>query len=140
MSQATRPPANSVPDNRNKSELAKLIASFGYAFQGLWYTLRTQRNARVHLVAALLVVITGFLLHISALEFAILFVVIGAVFVAEMLNTVMEICVDLASPGYHPLAKIAKDVAAGAVLVNAIIALIVGLCVFLPHLWPMIFK
>lgn len=140
MSQATRPPANSVPDNRNKSELAKLIASFGYAFQGLWYTLRTQRNARVHLVAALLVVITGFLLHISALEFAILFVVIGTVFVAEMLNTVMEICVDLASPGYHPLAKIAKDVAAGAVLVNAIIAFIVGLCVFLPHLWPLIFK
>lgn len=140
MSQATRPPANSVPDNRNKSDLAKLIASFGYAFQGLWYTLRTQRNARVHLVAALLVVITGFLLHISALEFAILFVVIGTVFVAEMLNTVMEICVDLASPGYHPLAKIAKDVAAGAVLVNAIIAFIVGLCIFLPHLWPLIFK
>jgi diacylglycerol kinase len=82
----------------------------------------------------------GFLLHISALEFAILFVVIGAVFVAEMFNTVMEICVDLASPGYHPLAGIAKDVAAGAVLFNAIIAVIVGLCIFLPHIWPLIFK
>jgi diacylglycerol kinase len=140
MGQATRPPTNSLPDHHNKSELVRFIASFGYAFHGLWYTVRTQRNARVHAVAALLVIIMGFLLHISTLEFAILFVVIGAVFVAEMFNTVMEICVDLASPGYHPLAGIAKDVAAGAVLFNAIIAVIVGLCIFLPHIWPLIFK
>ncbi len=116
------------------------MAGFGYAFSGLWYALRTQRNVRVHLVAALLAILLGIWLHISALEFALLFVAITGVFSAEMFNTVLELCVDLASPTYHPLAKIAKDVAAGAVLLNALLAIIIGSFVFIPHLlalhWP----
>ena len=121
-----------------RSEWAKFIAGFGYAFSGLWYALRTQRNARVHAVIALLAILLGILLHISSIEFALVFVAIIGVFIAEMFNTVLEICVDLASPEYHPLAKIAKDVAAGAVLVNAMLAVIIGLFVFGPHLWALI--
>jgi diacylglycerol kinase len=117
-----------------KGEWARFIAGFGYAFSGLWYAMRTQRNIRVHIVMALLAIIASILLHISPLEFALIFIAITGVFIAEMFNTVMELCVDLASPQYHPLAKIAKDVAAGAVLANALLSIIIGLFVFGPHL------
>ena len=123
-----------------QSEWTKFIAGFGYAFSGLGYALRTQRNARVHVVIALLAIVLGIMLRISPLEFALVFVAITGVFIAEMFNTVMEMCVDLSSPEYHPLAKIAKDVAAGAVLLNAILAIIIGLFVFGPHLWTLIVR
>src|SRR5579884_4160966 len=135
MSLPTGPEEESV---QSKSEWAKFIAGFGYAFSGLWYTLRTQRNMRVHLSIGLLALLVGLLLRISPVEFAIILLAIICVFTAEMFNTVLEICVDLASPEYNPLAKIAKDVAAGAVLVNAILAVIIGLFVFGPHLWALI--
>src|SRR5690348_14042409 len=134
----SQPPMPPLPSQSQKSEWEKFIAGFGYAFSGLWYALRSQRNARVHAVIALLAIILGILLHISPIEFALVFVAITGVFIAEMFNTVLEICVDLASPEYHPLAKIAKDVAAGAVLVNAMLAVIIGLFVFVPHLWLLI--
>jgi diacylglycerol kinase len=118
----------------------KFIAGFGYAFSGLWYSLRTQRNMRVHAIMALLVLLAGVVLHISALEFAMLFIAITLVMVAEMFNTVFEISVDLSTPEYHPLAKIAKDVAAGAVLVNAILSVIIGLFVLGPHLWALLWS
>jgi diacylglycerol kinase len=122
----------------SRSGWAKFIAGFGYAFGGLWYALRTQRNVRVHLLIAILAIVLGILLHISAVEFALIFVAITAVFIAEMFNTVFELCVDLASPEYHPLAKIAKDVAAGAVLLNAILSVVIALFVFGPHLLALI--
>jgi len=121
-----------------KSEWAKFIAGFGYAFNGLWYAIRTQRNVRVHVLIALLAIVLGIVLRISAVEFALIFVAITAVFIAEMFNTVFELCVDLASPEYHPLAKIAKDVAAGAVLLNAMLSVVIGLFVFGPHLLALI--
>src|SRR6266566_984663 len=123
-----------LPRHSQKSKWANFIAGFGYAFHGLWYTLYTQHHARIHVVIAILAIITGTVLHISAVEFAIIFIAITGVFTTEMLNTVAELCVDLASPEYHPLAKIAKDVAAGAVLANAILSIIIGLFIFLPHL------
>ncbi len=123
---------------QGKSEWAKFIAGFGYAFSGLWYTLRTQRNMRVHISIALFAILVGIFLHISAVEFAMLCVAITGVFIAEMFNTVIEVCVDLASPNYHPLAKIAKDVAAGAVLLSAILSVAIGLFIFLPHLCPLL--
>src|SRR5438270_10994634 len=122
----------------SQGEWSKFIAGFGYAFSGLWYALRTQRNVRVHVLMALLAIALGIVLHISAVEFALIFVAITAVFIAEMFNTVFELCVDLASPEYHPLAKIAKDVAAGAVLLNAMLAVVIGLFVFGPHLLALI--
>ena len=123
-----------------KSEWAKFIAGFGFAFRGLWYTLRTQRNARVHVVIACLAIAMGIVLHISAVEFAMIFVAISSVFVAEMFNTVFELCVDLASPEYNQLAEIAKDVAAGAVLLSAMIAVVIGVFVLGPHLWVLAFR
>src|SRR5437764_8524645 len=130
--------SQSEPPNSLRSEWAKFLAAFGYAFSGLWYALRTQRNARVHVGIATLVIIAGIVLRISAVEFAILFITISSVFTAEMFNTVFELCIDLASPTYHPLAKIAKDVAAGAVLLSAILAVVIGLFVLGPHLWAFI--
>jgi len=123
-----------------KSAWAKFIAGFRYAFRGLWYALRTQRNMRVHVLIALIAIALGIILRISAVEFALVFVAITGVFIAEMFNTVIELCVDLASPNYHPLAKIAKDVSAGAVLLSAMLSIVIGLFVFVPHLWPLIFK
>jgi diacylglycerol kinase len=130
-----RPP---VPGEPETGEFAKFIAGFGYAFRGLWYALRTQRNMRVHLGATILVTIAGVLLHVSAVEFALLYVAITGVFIAEMFNTVFEICVDLAKPEYHPLARVAKDVAAGAVLLNSLLAIVIGLFVLGPHLWMLL--
>ncbi|MDQ2717442.1 MAG: diacylglycerol kinase family protein [Chloroflexota bacterium] len=127
-----------TPSPTPQSEWRKFIAGFGYAFNGLWYALRTQRNIRVHALIATLAIIMGILLHISAIEFAMVFVAIASVFVTEMINTVCELCVDLASPEYHPLAKIAKDVAAGAVLLNAMLSIVVGLFIFGPHLWHLL--
>ena len=112
----------------------RFIAGFGHAFNGLRYALRTQRNMRVHVIIALVVTIASILLHLSPIEFALIFIAITGVLIAEMFNTVMELCVDLASPQYHPLAKIAKDVAAGAVLANAILSVIIGLFTLGPHL------
>ena len=127
-----------MPEKPEQSAFAKFIAGFGYAFAGLWYALRTQRNMRVHLTMAILVTLLGVLLHISALEFAMLYVAITGVFIAEMFNTVIEICVDLAKPEYHPLARTAKDVAAGAVLLSAMVAVVIGVFVLGPHLWTLL--
>jgi len=122
----------------HQSEWAKFIAGFGHAFKGLWYALRTQRNARVHISIAILAILMGVVLHISAVEFAMVFMAITGVFIAEMFNTVFELCIDLASPDFHPLAKIAKDVAAGAVLLSAMLSVVIGLFVFGPHLWVLL--
>ena len=128
----------SGPEELRRGEFVKFIFGFKYAFRGLWYALRTQRNVRVHLAIAILVTIAGILLHVSAVEFAMLYVAIASVFIAEMFNTVIEICVDLARPEYHPLARIAKDVAAGAVLLSAILAVVIGLFVLGPHVWTLL--
>lgn len=135
-----QPPVPPLPQDAPNSRWRNFIVGFGYAFRGLWYALRTQRNARVHAVLALLAILLGIFLHISPVEFAMIFVAITSVFIAEMFNTVFELCVDLASPHYHPLAKIAKDVAAGAVLLSAILAVIIALFIFGPHLWKIIFR
>jgi diacylglycerol kinase len=102
---------------------------------GLWYALRTQRNTRIHLSIAAAVVVVGLCLNLSHVQWAVLTLTIGFVLVSEMLNTVAETLVDLVSPGYHPLAKVVKDVTAGAVLLTAIVSIVVGLLVLGPPLW-----
>ncbi len=111
------------------------LASFGYAFVGLWYVLRTQRNARVHLAVTTVIVALGLHLGLSPTQWAIIVLTIGMVLAAEFFNTVAEAAVDLATTEYHPLAKIAKDVAAGAVLLLAITAVVIGLLILGPPLW-----
>jgi diacylglycerol kinase len=112
-----------------------ILDSFRFAFSGLWYALRTQRNTRIHLTVAVTVIMLGVWLGLSFTQWAVLALTIGFVLVGEMLNTVAETLVDLVSPGYHPLAKIVKDVTAGAVLLTAIVSVIVGLLVLGPSLW-----
>ncbi len=114
---------------------SNLLTSFKYAFSGVWHVLRTQRNARIHLSVALVVIALGLWLGLSRTEWAIIALTIGLVLAAESFNTVAEAAVDLATAEYHPLAKIAKDVAAGAVLLTAVTAVIVGLLVLGPPLW-----
>src|ERR671917_2757057 len=89
--------------------------SFDHAYRGLIYAVRTQRNMRFHVVIATLVLIASLLVGVSKLELAVLILVILLVFVTEMLNTALEFAIDLVTKEYHPLAKLAKDVSAGAV-------------------------
>jgi diacylglycerol kinase (ATP) len=114
---------------------SNLLTSFKYAFAGLWYVVRTQRNARIHLSVTAVVVVLGLCLGLSWTEWAIIALTIGLVLAAEAFNTVAEAAVDLVTAEYNPLAKIAKDVAAGAVLLTAITAAIVGLLILGPPLW-----
>jgi diacylglycerol kinase len=116
-----------------------IFESFRFAFSGLWYALRTQRNTRIHLTITAAVVLLGLFLELSYVQWAVVTLTIGFVLVSEMLNTVAETLVDLISPGYHPLAKIVKDVTAGAVLLAAIVSIVVGLLVLGPPLWERFF-
>jgi diacylglycerol kinase len=116
------------------------LRSFGYAFEGIGYVIRTQRNARVHLTIGLLVIVAALGFRVSATEWAILALAFGLVFSAEMVNTVAELSVDLLTQRRHPLAKVAKDVAAGAVLVTALAAVGVGVAIFGPRLWTLLFR
>jgi len=110
------------------------LRSFCYAGQGVWHVVRTQRNMRVHLAAAAAVIALALILRVSAVDWACLLAVIGLVLTAEALNTVVEAVVDLCTDEFHPLAKIAKDAAAGAVLISSAAAFGVGIAVFLPRL------
>jgi diacylglycerol kinase len=113
----------------------KFSQSLRHAVDGLVYTLQTQRNARIHLGIAALVATGAVWLVIDIRGWCLLALTIGGVWTAELFNTAIEAAVDLLSPDYHERAKIAKDVAAGAVLVMSLTAIIVGLCVLGPPLW-----
>lgn len=113
-----------------------LVSAFRYAFAGVRYLLWTQRNAKIHCAIAIAAVILGLLLRISRGEWLALVLSIALVLATEGINTAIEAAVDLVSPHYHPLAKIAKDVAAGTVLLVAIASVIIGLIIFLPHMLP----
>ncbi|HWE63923.1 MAG TPA: diacylglycerol kinase family protein [Chloroflexota bacterium] len=130
-----QPPSSAAAPDRPAPSPAAFIAAFGYAWQGIVYVVRTQRNARVHLAIAGLVLVLAALLRVTRIEWAILLLCILAVLATEMLNTVVEAIVDLITDHYHPLARIAKDVAAGTVLFTAIGAAIIGLVVLGPYLW-----
>lgn len=114
------------------------VHSFGHAFEGLAYALRTQPNTRIHSLILAAVVLAGFCFGLSFGEWALIALAAGLVFTAELLNTGIEAVVDLASPDLHPLAKASKDVAAGAVLIAAFTAVVVGLLVLGPRVWGMI--
>jgi diacylglycerol kinase len=111
------------------------IRSFGYAFRGFWYVLRTQRNAWIHAVIATVIFILSLWLGLDAREWAIIILTTAMVFTAEFLNTAIEAVVDLASPEKHPLAKVGKDVGAAAVLIAALAAVLVGIFILGPPLW-----
>lgn len=109
--------------------------SFQCALRGLFYTLRTQRNTRIELVATAVVIITGIVLKIEPVEWAVLALIIAVIFALEAINSAIEAVVDLVSPDYHPLARIAKDCAAGAMLFAVLGSLGVAAAIFGPRLW-----
>ena len=103
------------------------------AFRGLYVVKQSTRHFSFHIFVATLVIIFGFYFKISSVEWIALVLVIGIVFIAETFNTAIEIDINLTSPEYHPYAKDTKDVAAGAVLLASLIAVIIGLIIFLPR-------
>jgi diacylglycerol kinase (ATP) len=111
------------------------VRSFKHAFAGIWYVLRTQKNAWIHFAIMITVVLLAAWLRVSRFDWAILVLAIGIVWLAEFLNTSIEAIVDLVSPQRHPLAKVSKDVGAAAVLITAATAVIVGLLLLGPPLW-----
>ena len=111
------------------------IRSFRFAFAGIWTMLRSQHNAWIHAFATILVVAAGFVFKITPGEWCWLVVAIICVWMAEAFNTAFEFLADVASPEFHPLVKKAKDVAAGAVLISAIGAVIIGIIIIGPYLF-----
>lgn len=105
--------------------------SFGHAFRGWGYALKTQRNAWIHATATVLILILAFWLKLTLRDIAILLVTIALVWTAEFINTALEAVVDLASPQSHPLAKVGKDVGAASVLIAAITSILVGILILL---------
>jgi diacylglycerol kinase (ATP) len=112
--------------------------SFRHAANGVRIIVATQAHARIHLVAAAGVALAAWLLDASALEWCALLLAIALVWVSEAINTALEFAVDLASPAHHPLAGKAKDAAAGAVLLAACLAAVIGAVIFLPKLASLI--
>lgn len=118
-----------------KVETQKLINSFKYAFSGIATSFKTERNMKIHMLATVMVILLGFMLKIDKIEWMMCIFAITIVTSAELFNTAIETTVDMITQEKNEKAKIAKDVSAGAVLVAAIGAAIVGLIIFLPKIW-----
>lgn len=112
-----------------------LSQAFKNAFLGILYCVSHERNMKIHVVAAVLAGSLAWWLNLDRYEIAILLLTVASVLVAEMMNTVVEAIVDRVSPEFHPLAKIAKDVAAGAVLIAAVTSLFIGYLLFAGKIW-----
>lgn len=109
----------------------KFIRSFSYAYCGI-VTACKEQNFKSHILSAVIVLIAGYFTGLTRIEWFIVLILIALMFALEMMNTAIERVVDLASPNIHPLAKQAKDIAAGSVLVFAVFSAIIGLLIFLP--------
>ncbi|WP_207433696.1 diacylglycerol kinase family protein [Sabulibacter ruber] len=116
------------------------LNSFGFALQGIAAAFKSEINLRWHVLSAGLVVAMGFYFGLSVLEWVVICFSIGLVWMAELFNTALEVVVNLVSPGRHPLAGKAKDIAAGAVLIASITAAIAGVLVFFPYLMALFQK
>lgn len=134
LSQQTEQDAPSTKKMKNRIKIENRLKSFGYAFRGIGTMLRSQQNAWIHAVATVVVILAGFVFGLSRIEWCLIVLAIVSVWTAEALNTAFEFLCDVASPEYHPLVEKAKDVAAGAVLVCAVGAAVIGLLVFVPRI------
>lgn len=114
----------------------RLIDSFNYAISGISYTLRTQRNMRIHFSAAIIILLAALFIDFSKIEMLFLIFSVSFVIITEMINTAIEKTIDLYTDKYHPLAEIAKNVAAGAVLISAFNAIIVAYFLFFDKVSP----
>jgi len=122
------------------SFLNSRFTSFRCAIAGWWHVIRTQRNAWIHAVISVAVILVSFWLRLSAHDWAVIMIAIALVWIAEFLNTALEAVVDLASPQNNQLAKVGKDVGAAAVLIAAVTSIIIGLLILGPPLWAYLGK
>ncbi len=129
------PPSIEILDTKEEFSMIKRAKSFTYAGRGIYVFIKTTHNAWIHLFILAVAVLLGFYLGIIRVEWMFLIVAGGLVLVTEALNTAIEIDINLTSPEYHLYAKDTKDVAAGAVLISAIVAAIIGLMIFLPYVF-----
>jgi len=127
------------PGQQARAFWSKTVRSFHFAFEGLFFLLRTQRNAQIEVLIGAAACGVGAWLGISRVEWAVLIFTIALVLILEGLNTAVEAAIDLASPQIHPLAKAAKDLAAGMVLIAALASIGVGLLILGPPLWHRLF-
>jgi diacylglycerol kinase (ATP) len=121
-------------DTKEEFSLVKRAKSFTHAGRGLWIFVRTTHNAWIHLLVLVIAICLGTYFSISHIEWMILIFAAGLVLAAEAFNTAIEIDINLTSPEYHPYARDTKDVAAGAVLIAAVTAAIVGCLIFVPYI------
>jgi len=115
-------------------ERHRLVESFSCAIEGVLYVLKTQRNMRVHFSAAAVIIVAALVLNISRMELLLICIAIFFVLFAEMVNTAAELTIDLISETYHPLARLVKDIGAGAVMISSINAIVIGYLVFAHYL------
>jgi len=120
--------------NSGKFSLKARLRSFGYAFRGLSLLIKNEHNSRIHFLAAVAVVILGFLLKISPQEWALILIAIGIVFISELINTSVEKLSDIIEPRYSEKIRNIKDYAAAAVFISALVSAIIGAIIFLPKL------
>ena len=118
----------------NVGRSPSVLQSFNFAFEGIIHVLRTQRNMRIHFLIAAGVLIAALIVGVSKLELVVLLMAISFVLIAEMINSALEAGIDVATTSFDPLAKLAKDIAAGAVLIATINAVAVGYLVFLDRI------
>ncbi|WP_223648374.1 diacylglycerol kinase family protein [Hymenobacter psoromatis] len=136
MSEPTGPAA--LPPAGRPGLLRRRVASFGHALRGVGSALRSEVHLQLHAVATAVVLGVGLYFQLRPTEWALVALAVAGVWAAELFNTAIETLTNLLSPGYHPLAGRAKDVAAGAVLLAALGALAVGSCVFGPKIWALL--
>ena len=125
-------------DDLKKKGINRLVKSFTYAFDGLKYAFKYEQNILVHTLATILVIIAGIFFKISLTEWLVLALIIGLVIATELINTSIEATIDLVTKEVHPLAKVAKDTAAAAVLVFGLTAIVIGCIIFLPKILVLI--
>ena len=116
------------------AKMQKVAKSFSYAFQGILSAIKAERNLKIHFFTSVIVISISLWLGLSTMEWLFILLAIGGVLSLELLNSAVERVVDLVTEEVHPLAKQAKDMAAGAVLVYAFLSVVIGLIIFLPKL------
>jgi diacylglycerol kinase len=130
--------AGEKDDKTKKFNIIERLKSFRSAFSGIAMLLRYEHNARIHLFILIIVLLAGLFLRISSSDWIAIVFASGLVFISECFNTAVEYLSDVVSPEYNEKIKSAKDVAAAGVLISAIIAVIIGVIVFLPYLYKLI--